>query len=174
MLKGIYFFVIGAFVGWMLECVFKFVTKKFERTPGILNTPFCILYGIGTVVLSLILTKITNNFMLLFFLSFLTLTILEYVTYMLLEEIYGLKLWDYSHNKLNIGGKVCISFSIIWGILGTGYIKYLFPLLNKFYDLAKGKVLMFSIILSIIIIVTDFTFSSYKLLKIKREMMYEK
>ena len=61
MLECIYFFIIGAFVGWLLECVFKYVTKNFRNTPGILNTPFCILYGLGTVVLSVVINRTTNN-----------------------------------------------------------------------------------------------------------------
>ena len=62
LLECIYFFIIGAFVGWMLECIFKFFAKDFKRSPGILNTPFCILYGLGTVALSMVINRVTNNF----------------------------------------------------------------------------------------------------------------
>lgn len=157
----------------MLECTFKFITKKYERTPGILNTPFCILYGIGTVVLSLIINKITNNFVLLFSLSFISLTILEYITFILLNKIYNLKLWDYSDMKFNINGKVCLSFSIIWGLLGAVYIKYIFPILNNFFNIAKGNMLYFFILLLIEIVIVDFCYSSYILIQNKENYSYE-
>ena len=102
MLEGIYFFIIGAFIGWILECVFKFATKNFKRTPGILNTPFCILYGLGTVALSLVIGRITNNFLLAFILSMIVLSIMEYITFVLLKKIYNVELWDYNNMKFNI------------------------------------------------------------------------
>ena len=165
-LKGIYFFLFGAFIGWLLECAFKFYTKNFERTPGILNTPFCILYGVGTVVISII-PKITNKSIAIFFLSFVILSILEYITYIILEKIYGIILWNYSTLKFNIKGKVCLLFSIIWAILGTGYIKLVYPYLNHFYNIAKGSTLNTSIMILMGIILTDFVFSSYILLNKK-------
>ena len=43
--KVLYFFIIGSFAGWLLECVFKAAARHFERAPGLLYSPFCILYG---------------------------------------------------------------------------------------------------------------------------------
>lgn len=169
MFEGIYFFIIGAFAGWMLECVFKFVSKSFERTPGILNTPFCILYGLGTVALSMIINRITNNFWLLFLLSMVVLTTMEYVTFILLKRIYGVKLWDYTNMNFNINEKVCLEFSLIWGVLGALYIKYLLPILTNFFIRAQGVALSFSLQLLLAIIITDFIYSSYILIKDKRE-----
>ena len=172
MFHSIYFFVIGGFLGWMLECTFKYLTGNFERTPGILNTPFCILYGLGTMVLSLVITKITSNFFLLFTLSFLTLTAMEYITFILLQKIYNVEFWDYSDMKFNINGKVCLLFSIIWGLLGAGYIKFIYPVLNNIYNIVDTKILTISLILLISIIITDFVYSSYELLKNKKKILY--
>ena len=172
MLKCIYFFVIGAFIGWMLECTFKFMTKNFDRAPGILNTPFCILYGVGTVFLSLVINKVTNNFILLFILSFVILTTLEYITFILLYKIYNLRLWDYNNMKFNLRGIVCIEFSIIWGVLGACYIKFLLPLLNTFYYVASNLTLKVSLYTLLGIIVIDFICSSYILLK-KKKLIYQ-
>ena len=46
MLECIYFFIIGAFAGWILECAYKYAVGHLTRSPGMLNTPFCILYAI--------------------------------------------------------------------------------------------------------------------------------
>lgn len=168
MLKSIYFFLIGAFVGWLLECVFKYVTKNFDRTPGILNTPFCILYGLGTVVLSLIINRVTDNIWLLFLLCLVVLTAMEYVTFILLKKIYGIKLWDYRDMTFNVDEKVCLEFSLIWGVLGALYIKYLLPILSAFFVNAQSFALTFAIHLLFAIIVGDFIYSSYVLIKQKR------
>lgn len=163
----IYFFIIGAFAGWLLECFFKFVTQNFKRTPGILNTPFCILYGVGTVLLSFVVSKITDNFLLLFFLSMLILTVIEYITFILLNKIYDLQLWDYSDMEFKINEKVCLEFSVIWGILGALYIKYLLPILNNIYLIYNKEVFNVILIVIMCIIVIDFVISSTLLIKKK-------
>lgn len=169
MLECIYFFLIGAFVGWMLECTFKFFSKNFARTPGILNTPFCILYGLGTVVLSLVINRITDNIWLLFILSMIILTVMEYITFVLLKKIYGVQLWDYNSMTFSLNEKVCIEFSLIWGTLGALYIKYVLPLLTKFYIIANGAALSFALQLLLAIIIADFIYSSFVLIETRRK-----
>ncbi len=170
MLECIYFFIIGAFAGWMLECVFKFVSKNFERTPGILNTPFCILYGLGTVALSMIINKVTNNILLLFLLSMIVLTAMEYVTFILLKKIYNVQLWDYKDMTFSINEKVCLEFALVWGVLGALYIKYLLPILTNFFVNAQGLALTFMVYLLFAIIIVDFIYSSYVLISKKKRM----
>lgn len=171
-MRCIYFFILGAFIGWILECVFKFVTGNFERTPGILNTPFCILYGVGTVILSYIVANITNNFLLLFFLSMVILTIIEYITFILLNKLYNLKLWDYSDMEFKIDEKVCLEFSVIWGILGAMYIKYLLPIFNSLYNKYNGEALRFILYIVFVIIILDLIVSSVILISKKKDKTY--
>ncbi|MBR6689433.1 MAG: putative ABC transporter permease [Clostridia bacterium] len=168
MLECIYFFIIGSFAGWLLECLFRFMAGHLDKSPGILNTPFCILYGFGTVALSLIISRITTNAPILFLLSAAILTLMEYVTYILLRDIYGLKLWDYSNMTFKLDEKVCLEFSLIWGTLGVLYIKYLLPILTRFFYLAKGPTLIFAIYILFGIIFVDFVYSNYKLLRSKK------
>ena len=174
MLECIYFFIIGAFMGWLLECTFKFFNKDFRRTPGILNTPFCILYGQGTVVLSVVINRVTNNIWLLFFLSMIVLTVMEYVTFVLLKKVYNVQLWDYKDMTFSINEKVCVEFALIWGTLGALYIKHLLPLLTDFFVAAQGVALTFALELLLAIIIADFIYSSYVLISKKRELALEK
>ena len=168
MLECIYFFIIGAFAGWLLECAFRFIAGHLDKSPGILNTPFCTLYGLGTLVLSMVISKITTNTAIIFLLSSTVLTLMEYVTYILLRDVYGLKLWDYSNMTFKLDEKVCLEFSLIWGMLGTLYIKYLLPILKTFFYAAKGPTLIFAIYLLFGIIFVDLIYSNYKLLNKKR------
>lgn len=144
----IYFFIIGAFMGWILECVFKAITKNFSKTPGILYGPFCILYGIGTVILSTLIPMVTSNLLLQFLLSAIILTFCEYVTYILLQKMYGIALWDYSDMKLSINEKICVEFAAIWGVLGVMYINLMLPFL-KWVFLSIGGAIPNLIILCI-------------------------
>ena len=174
MLECIYFFIIGAFAGWMLECVFKFASKNFRKTPGILNTPFCILYGLGTLALSVIINRVTDNIWLLFILSMVVLTVMEYVTFILLKRIYNVQLWDYTDMTFSINEKVCLEFAIVWGVLGALYIKYLLPILTSFYINAQGLALTVSLYLLLSIILVDFIYSSYILIKERKQLEFGK
>jgi len=173
MLECIYFFIIGAFAGWLLECVFKFVAKDFRRTPGILNTPFCILYGLGTVVLSLVVNRVTDNVIILFILSMVVLSVMEYATFVLLKKIYNVQLWNYDNMTFNLNEKVCLEFSLIWGLLGALYIKYLLPVLSRFFVAAQGLAFTVAIYLLLAIILIDFAYSSYLLIKEKKQLQTE-
>ena len=173
MLECIYFFIIGAFAGWLLECVFKFVAKSYDRAPGILNTPFCILYGLGTVVLSKVINRVTDNVMILFILSMVVLSVMEYVTFVILKKIYNVQLWSYDNMTFNLDEKVCLEFSLIWGLLGALYIKYLLPILSNFFVMAQGLAFTVALYLLFVIILADFIYSSYLLMKEKKQLQTE-
>ena len=59
-------------------------------------------------------------------------TVLEFITGIIVNIILGFHVWDYSDLPLNILGQICIPFSIIWffilgiGIVMDDYIRYIF------------------------------------------------
>lgn len=161
----IYFFIIGAFAGWILECLFKAMNKKFNRAPGILYGPFCILYGVGTVLLATIIPELTANVFLRFLLSAVILTFCEYVTYVLLQKMYGLVLWDYSDMRLKINEKVCVEFACIWGVLGVLFIEYLLPVLRGVYFAISGVVPNLIILALFMFISLDLLYTNDKLVR---------
>lgn len=165
MTQCIYFFVIGSFLGWMLEVIYKLVTRNYERLPGILNSPFCILYGFGTVICNVI-AKFTQNVILQFTLCFLLLSTIEYITYDLLDKIYNIKLWDYSGLKINIKGKVSLRFSLAWGIIGLLVIQFLIPTLNIWFYQNNNIALKITLLILVTYIAWDFLVSSKILLRL--------
>lgn len=169
----IYFFIIGAFLGWILECLFKAMSKKFNRAPGILYGPFCILYGVGTVILATIIPEITANVFLQFLLSAIILTFCEYVTYVLLQKMYGLVLWNYSDMRLAINEKVCVEFACIWGVLSVLFIQYLLPVLRGVYFAIAGVIPNLIILTLFVFISLDLLYTNYSLTHRTQEQQYE-
>lgn len=161
----IYFFIIGAFLGWVLECVFKASAKHFERAPGILYSPFCILYGIGTVILATVIPSLSSNIFWLFIFSAVILTIFEYITYVLLDKMYGIHLWDYSNMKFALNDKVCIEFAAIWGILGVVFIKYLLPIFSNIFLKLNGTILYLIVFVIFTLIAIDLLYTNDKLIR---------
>lgn len=168
--SGIYYIVIGSFLGWVLEMTFKYFALGDKTNAGISNGPFCILYGVGTYVLAIFLSKFTDNILLVFALSLITLTALEYFTGVLLNKVYGVELWDYTNLKFSINKYISLEFMVVWGILGVIFVLYLLPLLNSIYIFYYGSLFMFLIYSILYIIVIDYLESSIRLIKEKKRI----
>ena len=124
------YFIIYSFLGWILESIVRTICEKKIINTGFLIGPFCPIYGFGAIIMILFLNRFENNIILLFFISFIVLSIWEYIVGVLLEKLFKTKYWDYSKNRFNIKGRVCLTNSLAWGILGVLFIKYIHPFIQ--------------------------------------------
>lgn len=123
----LWFFIIYAFLGWCCEVIYAVaVTGEFVNR-GFLNGPFCPIYGFGAVGVVFALTPIADNLPLLFLGSIVLTSVLEWISGFVLEKIFHSKWWDYSDKPFNIGGYVCLAFSLMWGIGCIFVVKLLHP-----------------------------------------------
>lgn len=124
------YFIIYSFLGWILESTVRTICERKIINTGFLIGPFCPIYGFGAIIMILFLNKFENNIILLFFISFIVLSIWEYVVGVLLEKLFKTKYWDYSKNRFNLKGRVCLTNSLAWGILGVLFIRYIHPFIQ--------------------------------------------
>lgn len=125
------YFVIYSFAGWVMESIFRsFCEKKWINT-GFLNGPFCPIYGIGAIIMYIFLEGFKDNSILLFLVSLFVLTVWEYLVGCLLEKAFQTKYWDYSDHQFNFQGRICLSNSIYWGILGIVFIRFIHPFVQQ-------------------------------------------
>ncbi len=131
-LKFLLIFMIGTFLGWIIETFWRRYFGKARRwlNPGFLNGPWLPLYGFGSIVLFVICEYISPAYyrVLAFFL---VLTILEYTAGLIFIGHFNIQLWDYSKNKGNFRGIICPLYSVLWTILGLIFSYTLFPLLQR-------------------------------------------
>lgn len=165
-------FILYSFCGWLLESVYKTVLQKKLVNSGFLNGPFCPIYGIGALIMILVLGEFKNNIILLFFMSFIILSIWEYIVGFLLEKIFKTKYWDYSNVKFNIHGRVCLKNSIYWAILGVLFIDIINPLINKELNLIDEKIIIYSSLVISILIVIDCIISVISIIQIDNALKY--
>ncbi len=124
------YFIIYSFLGWVMESVVRtFIERKLINT-GFLRGPYCPIYGIGAIIMFLFLEKFENKPIALFFIAIIVLTSWEYFVGFLLEKLFKTKYWDYSDQKFNIKGRICLKNSIYWGILGILFVKYIHPFIE--------------------------------------------
>ena len=124
------FFVYG-FLGWCTEVAYAAAKQGKFVNRGFLNGSICPVYGIGVGVVVQFLTPVENNLVLLYISSTILVTAIEGITGFLLEKIFHNKWWDYSDQPLNIGGYVCVLFSLIWGVFCVLIVKVIHPLIYK-------------------------------------------
>lgn len=117
----IYFllFLIYSFLGWCMEVICSLVERKKFVNRGFLIGPYCPIYGCGALLITFLLKDLTHQPILLFIITVLLCGTLEYITSFLMEKIFHLRWWDYSHKKVNIHGRVCLDTVIPFGILGV-------------------------------------------------------
>lgn len=154
------YFLIYGFIGFIIESIFGIITKGvLESRTSFLYSPVCGIYGIGATLMIVSLQKYKENTGKAFLIGFLIGTATEYIMSLLVEVIFQIKWWDYSDRILNINGRVCLYYSIFWGVLGLLLIKYINPKVNKFLNFIKNKMppklLSFFVKLTIIFFVLD-------------------
>ena len=148
------YFIIYSIAGWILESVYRSYREKKIINTGFLNGPLCPIYGIGAIIMFLFLRQFSNNIIILFTVSLIGMSLWEYLVGYLLEKIFKTKYWDYSDHKINIKGRVCLSNSICWGILGVLFVKYIHPFVEKELQFVNPTILKIVIgVISIIFII---------------------
>ena len=165
----LYFFTYG-FFGWCTEVAFAaFKQGKFVNR-GFLNGPICPIYGVGVSVVVSFLTPLEESLILLYAASTILVTFIEWLTGYLMDKIFHHKWWDYSNQPLNIGGYVCLLFSLIWGVACVAIVKVIHPLIYKalsFIPVTLGIVI--AIILAVVLFV-DLYVTASGILKLNKRL----
>lgn len=165
----IYFFIYSVF-GWVLESVYKTIYEKKWVNSGFLHGPLCPIYGTGAIIMILFLSSFKNNIFLLFLVGFVILSIWEYFVGWLLETLFNTKYWDYTNNKFNIKGRVCLFNSIIWGTLGVIFIGFVHPLLQNKILLIQPSILFWIDLILLVLLIVDTIISVVKVTSINRAL----
>ena len=96
---------------------------------GFLNGPVCPIYGVGMLGALLLLEPVSGNLLLLFLLGMLLCTLVELIGGWVLERAFHTRWWDYSDEPFNLGGYICLRFSIMWGVAVTFAVRLIHPLI---------------------------------------------
>ncbi|MDD6178686.1 MAG: hypothetical protein PUB44_02370 [Clostridium sp.] len=121
------FFFIYCFLGWVWESCFVSVKSRRWVNRGFLRMPMLPIYGFGAIIMLLITLPFPGNYPVQFCLGVIGPTILEYITGWGMEKIFKMRYWDYSNQKFNINGYICLSSSIAWGFFTIIMTHFLHP-----------------------------------------------
>ena len=135
------YFIIYSVLGYIIETIFGIVTKgTWESRQSFLYGPFCGIYGLGAVIMILSLQYFNQNSNRLFWGGFVVGSIIEYVVSWIGEVVLNVKWWDYSNMPLNLNGRICVFFSIFWGLLAIYLMSYINPRVDRLINWLKSKI----------------------------------
>lgn len=127
-------FFLCAFIGNVAETAFcASENGVIDSRAGILYLPINPLYGVGGVTMAVFLLPYVGDPIAIFFVGALVGSVIEYVTSWVLETFFGAKFWDYTGQPLNIGGRICLQYSIYWGVLALLLVFILLRYLTWIY-----------------------------------------
>ena len=125
-----WFFLFYSFVGFLLEVAFAWCTGGHPRRKCLLVLPLCPVYGLGACLILGAAGDFTAPAA-LFVIGTVLATASEYCMAAFYEEALGVRFWDYSDLPFHIHGRVCLPFSIAWGLLSIPLVRWLHPLVSS-------------------------------------------
>lgn len=134
-------FLFGSVIGFILEGLWCILRKgAWESHSATVVGPFCIIYGFGAVAIYLLSSVLKEKSLPVQFVLFaLSGATVEYLGSLIQEHILGSRSWDYSNQFLNIGGRISLRMTLIWGILGIAFEHLLFSPLTRLFDRLDGR-----------------------------------
>lgn len=123
-------FAIYTFLGFWMESIYVSIYKKEIYFSGLLKGPFIPLYGFGALLILAISPFAQNNFD-LFFYSMVTCTFIEYLTHFFLQYDAKVQIWDYTELKQRFSNRICMFYTLIWGILGILLVNIIDPFITN-------------------------------------------
>lgn len=146
----IFYFIIYAFLGWVVEVSYQTLHRGEFINRGFLNGPYCPIYGFGVLSILEFLTPWQNNLILLFIGAVVLTTLLELFTGYFLWKVFEMRWWDYSEYPFNIGGFITPLFSIAWGLACVFVVKIIHPSIQDlFLKIPENFVVGFNMIIMI-------------------------
>ena len=165
----LWLFIFGSVAGFLLEGVWNIIRKGvWEDHVATIWGPFCIIYGIGAIAMYIISFSIEKKKIWFQFITYaVTGSLIEYFSSLFQESCFSSTSWNYHGHFLNIDGRISLSMSVMWGILGVVFIKIIFPPLLKLLESMqhagwKAACIILSIFMAVNLLVTVIVLSRWQ------------
>lgn len=166
----ILYFFCYSLLGYLVEVAYCSIREKRLVNRGFLHGPYLPIYGFGSLLVILFFSRFSEHMILLFVLSVLGTSVLEYITSYLLEVFFHAKLWDYSTYPLNIHGRVCALNSTLFGLLSLSLIYVIHPALARLLSMLREPSLSLGARLILLVISIDTTSSVFRMAAFQKQL----
>lgn len=148
-------FCIWAFIGWCIEvCYMTLETGQYQNR-GFLNMPICPIYGFGVLMVVIFFRPLSHTILPLFIVTTILCTTFELLVGLGMEKLFHTRWWDYSCEKFNYKGYICLKVSLLWGFGCVLVVRVVHPLIEKLIDIVPVTAGMIGIVVMSILISID-------------------
>lgn len=157
--QWLFFFYFYCFFGWIFESAYVSIKSRKFVNRGFMRGPFLPIYGSGAIMMLVASMPFQDNLVLTYFAGCVGATALELVTGIAMESLFKVRYWDYSNQRFNYKGHICLSSTIAWGFLTILMTEFLHKGVERLIlAVPYGIVTALTAVVSVYIIV-DFTLS---------------
>ncbi|EDM98031.1 hypothetical protein BACCAP_04177 [Pseudoflavonifractor capillosus ATCC 29799] len=149
------YFVIYAFLGWILETVYCSVRERRFVARGFLYGPVCPIYGVGVLMMLCWFAPFTGQPLLFYVIATVCMSAWEYLVAWILETTTHIKYWDYSDRKFNLHGRICLSISLTWGVLAYLVIFWIHPVVAGLVERLSVFTIYVADVVLLVLLVAD-------------------
>lgn len=157
--QWLFLFYLYCFFGWCFESTYVSIKEKKLVNRGFLNGPFLPIYGSGAIMMLVVSKPVQDNLVLIYISGVIGATVLELVTGIVMESIFKVRYWDYSHKKVNYKGYICLESSIAWGFLTIFMTQFLHGHVEKLAFLIPDIYITYIAYIATLILAGDFVLS---------------
>ena len=153
------FFFAYCFVGWVWETSYDSVIERHFVNRGFLYGTWIPIYGFGAIIMLFSTLPFKGNWVMVYLVGLAAATVLELATGLAMEKIFKVRYWDYSSQKLQFKGYICVSSSLFWGLLSVVLVKWVHNFFEKvLFSIPNDTQIILAIFLSALFL-TDLGFS---------------
>lgn len=158
-IQWLFFFYFYCFVGWCIESTHVSIRTRKLTNRGFMRGPFLPLYGSGAIMMLVVSMPFRDSIVLTYLAGCVGATILEYITGVTMEALFKVRYWDYSNQKFNFQGHICLGTTLAWGLLTILMTEIVHVPVEKLMLSIPGRILTVVTIVLTIVIAVDFALS---------------
>lgn len=170
-IQWLFFFYFYCFFGWVFESTFVSLKSRKFVNRGFMRGPFLPIYGSGAIMMLVVSMPFQDNIFLTYIAGCIGATALELVTGVVMEALFKVRYWDYSNQKFNYKGHICLSSTIAWGFLTILMTELVHRGVEKVvFAIPANAVTVITVVVSVYIVV-DFTLSFKAAMDLRNVLM---
>lgn len=127
-----WYFLYYSFFGYLLEKLFARATRSPRQVRKcFLILPLCPVYGLAMTALLLTGAESIDNTVALIVIGAAVTTAVEYAVHWAYDTVIGVQFWNYSATKMDVNGRICMPFTLAWGLLSAAAVRFVQPTLSQ-------------------------------------------
>lgn len=145
-IQWLFIFYFYCFGGWCLESTYVSVKDRKLTNRGFMRGPFLPIYGSGAVMMLVVSMPFQGmelpwRVVFTYLAGCVGATVLEYVTGVVMEALFKVRYWDYSNQRFNFQGHICLGSTLAWGLITISMTEFIHMPVERIVMMIPGQTL---------------------------------